>query len=343
MPKHSTILIVKNRALGDSVMGLSAVQYLRTLHPQANIIYAVPQWVAPLYKDVTTEADSIYPLSLKKTLDLWKLFNDLRKMKVTHIHEMHQSGRGAKFFKTIAMLLRVPYTFHNHHLKSGTQILDQGVIKPLIQRDLDGVFSFFGRIVIPHFKEYPPELKMDVKATSSRRVIMGVVATRQTKMWPLQNYKELAKKIANKYPDFQVVIPLSKGTEDLKIKAELEKMGLPERVSIIHIPLSEIPRYFKESAFYIGNDTGLKHIAVAVGIKTYTLFGPEPANEWHPYDEVVHPYFYQEGLTCRTRVHHYCGLDVCDLEKENNMQCLKMFTPEIVLQRLEATYKGFHQ
>jgi heptosyltransferase II len=339
MPKPSTIFLVKNRALGDSVMGLSSVSYLRKLYPQANIIYAVPQWVGPLYKKAQTDADEIYPFSMKGAKDLWKILWDLKKRKVTHIHEMHQSGRGAKFFKIIAFFLGIPYTFHNHHLKSGTKVLDQGVIKPLIQRDLDGVHSFFGSGVAPTYLEFPPVLEVEKKKKLAR-VILGVVATRKTKMWPLENYVQLARLITIKYPEADIVIPLSKGNDDLKIKSELEVLGLPEKAKIQHIPLQELPEFFSESSVYIGNDTGLKHIAVATGLKSYTLFGPEPANEWHPYDHKIHPYFYKEGLACRTRTHHYCGLSVCDLEKDN-MQCLKIFTPEIVLSEVVATYKDF--
>lgn len=340
MREPATIFIVKNRALGDSIMGLSSVQYLRRQYPKANIIYAVPQWVAPLYKEVQTAADSIYPLSLKTLKEVYKVYQDLKKMKVDHIHEMHQSGRGAKVFKLIALFMGIPYTNHNHHLKTGTMVIDQGVIKPLIQRDLDGVFSFLGNGEVPKYLDYPPKILIKNVTKKSPRIVMGVVATRKTKMWPLENYLKLAKLFHDHFPTFQVVIPLSKGQEDQKIKAELESIGLPDNAKIVSLPLAELASYFYESAFYIGNDTGLKHIAVSVGLKSYTLFGPEPANEWHPYNEKEHPYFYQEGLSCRTRTHHYCGLSVCDLDKES-MQCLRVFSPEVVFKELEVTCKDF--
>lgn len=340
MRQPSTILIVKNRALGDSIMGLSSVQYLRKLYPKASIIYAVPQWVAPLYKEVKTDADTIYPLSLKTLGDAYKTYKDLKRMKVEHIHEMHQSGRGAKVFKFISFLMGIPYTAHNHHLKSGTKVIDQGVIKPLIQRDLDGVYSFLGHGDVPGFLSHQPLMRLSAPKNKQARIIMGVVATRKTKMWPLENYVKLARLFQKKFPSFEVVIPLSKGQDDQRIKSELESLGLPDNMKIISLPLAELPSYFSESAFYIGNDTGLKHIAVATGLKSYTLFGPEPANEWHPYDEKVHPYFYKEGLACRTRTHHYCGLSVCDL-KDEYMQCLKVFTPEVVFTTLEVTCKDF--
>lgn len=341
MPSPQTIFIVKNRALGDSIMGLSSVQYLRHLYPKANIIYAVPQWIAPLYQDVQTGADAIYPLSLKNVHDVFTLFDDMMSMKVDYIHEMHQSGRGSKVFKFYALLKGIPYSFHNHHLKGGTKVIDQGVIKSLIQRDLDGVHSFLGTGNPPNYLDWQPQINVNT-SKKYNRLILGVVATRRTKMWPLEYYVRLAKLVCHQFPEFKVVIPLSHSADDKMIKQDLMEFDLPENLSIVHIPLKELPQYFKESAFYVGNDTGLKHLAVAVGIKSYTLFGPEPANEWHPYDPAQHPYFYQQDLECRIRTNHYCGLTVCDL-KDDYMMCMKTFPPETVFEAIAPTCKDFLQ
>lgn len=334
MSKALTILLVKNRALGDSVMGLSAVSYLKLLYPKSNIIYAVPQWITPLYSEVSTSADMIYPLKLSTIGGILKLFKDIKDLKVDHIHEMHQSGRGSKIFKLISLFLKIRYTAHNHHLKTKTGVVDQGVILPLIQRDLDGVFSFLGKGERPKFLEYSPQIGVISATAKNLTIIFGVVATRSTKMWPLANYIELAHLIYKKNPKYQIEIPLSKSNEDKEIKQNLEKLGLPENTSIVEWELKDLPLNFKKASFYIGNDTGLKHLAVAVGIKTYTFFGPEPTNEWHPYSSEVHPYFYQENLSCRTRDLHYCGLSVCDLITEN-MHCLKFFTAKTIFLKIE--------
>jgi ADP-heptose:LPS heptosyltransferase len=43
--------------------------------------------------------------------------------------------------------------------------------------------------------------------------------------------------------------------------------------------------FLNKLRLFIGNDSGLRHMAAALGIKTLTLFGPENPVEWHPYKE----------------------------------------------------------
>jgi heptosyltransferase-2 len=338
MLRQQNIVIVKNRALGDSVMGLGAVSYLRSLFPQKKIIYAVPKWIAPLYNETKTSADIIYPLSLNSLRDIFKVYLDFKKLKVDHIHEMQQSGRGRKFFKLIAFFLGIPYTAHNHHLLIGDKVLDQGIKKPLIQRDLDGIYSFMGSGNVPDYINYEPRFIFDDVITIKPTIIFGVVATRQTKMWPLENFIKLAELINFNFPNMEIVIPLSKSETDIKIKSQLIELGLPNNCNIVQWSLSELPKMFRAASFYLGNDTGLKHIAIASGVKTFTIFGPEPTNEWHPYNELKHPAFYFENLSCRTRNSHFCNLSVCDLQTDN-MLCMKSFSPELIFKSIQATIK----
>lgn len=311
-------------------MGLSTVQYFRDLYPESTIIYGVPQWTKSIFDEVKVACDFIYPMNLGSVNGTLQLWSDLLNFEVDLIHEMHQSGKGAKAFGSYSMLKRIPYSFHNHHLKSGTKIHDQGVIKSIIQRDLDGVYSFYGQEkAYPHFEDYTPQMSV-ADVVSKNQIILGVVATRETKMWPLLHYKKLAELFFEFDSSLQIKIPLSNSKQDSIIKEEIIKLNFPKNTEIVHLPLKELPKFFAGSIAYIGNDTGIKHLAVAVGVSTFTFFGAEPPNEWHPYNIVQHPYFYRDHLPCRTRTHHYCGLSQCDLKSEEFMQCLTKILPETV-------------
>lgn len=327
-----TILIVKYRALGDSVMGLSTISYLRSIYPNSKIYYGVRGWTSALYKNIKTDADEVIPLTIEGISDFFKILKLVKTLKIDHIHELHLSGRSQKIFKLISLVTGVKFTFHDHHKKAG-EVLDQGVIKPLIQRDLDGVYTYLGSGTTPSFLDYEPRFKNNTKNIEStekiKRVILGVVATRETKMWDLENYVKLSNLIKEFDQSIEVVAPLSNSLEDKKIEEKIISCA-GNNIKIVRIPLADIPKYFHESTLYVGNDTGLKHIAIACGIKSFTLFGPEPTLEWHPYNELSHPYFYIDGLDCRTRTAHYCGLNTCD-----SMICMKQITVENVFSKIK--------
>jgi heptosyltransferase II len=321
-------------------MGLSSVTYLRQLYPDAYIIYGVPKWVAPLYKDCETDANEILPLDFSSLRSWWKLWWILKKKSIDTIFEMHLSGRSKKFFDLFSSFNAIYYHFHNHHIgldqSALTEVHDQGKIKPLIQRDLDGVWSTYAKdSKPPHFLNFSPQLKIKNNDESKNQVILGVVATRATKMWPLENYEKLAHLIRER-TDYKVIIPLSDNLVDRNIEKVLLQHGLPENVTILKASISELPTRLSNSKFYIGNDTGLKHLSISLGIKTYTFFGPEPPMEWHPYDPEQHPYFYKQPLECRTKDAHYCGLSECE-----SMICLNEFLPEDIFKSIfESKEKG---
>ena len=323
------IVLVKNRGMGDSIMGLSALSYMRRLFPDKFIAYAIPAWICPLYSVVETDADEIWPLDLnglKGWVKSWEQFKG-----VDIIYEMFQSGRTGTFFRWHRRLNRGSYFYHNHHLKEGPVFRQGNVMLPAIQRDLDGIWTFFAKErewPVPDYRKFVPRMRLH-KSISQREniIILGVVATVDTKIWSLNNYCLLAKSIRKYFPHWRIVIPLA--FSDTECEKELLKLGLPDGVEIMKKELSLLPAFFASAKLYVGNDTGIKHLAVAMGVKTYTLLGPIPPDEFHPYDWNEHPYFFIEDMECRTVSAHFCGLSFCD-----HKSCLENIGVEEVFERI---------
>src|SRR5205814_697880 len=90
------------------------------------------------------------------------------------------------------------------------------------------------------------------------------------------------------------------------------------------LTLRELAAILSEADVFLGNDSGPKHLAVAVGTPTVTLFGPEHPFEWHPYPKERHPYFFMEGLACRkdgqAGMPPWCAVQECVIEEH---KCMK--------------------
>ncbi len=83
------------------------------------------------------------------------------------------------------------------------------------------------------------------------------------KNWPLARYRELAASLDRK------VEWLAGPEEDL---AEARRFG----------DLCELARWLRGTSLYIGNDSGITHLAAAVGVPTLALFGPTDPIRWGP-------------------------------------------------------------
>ena len=58
---------------------------------------------------------------------------------------------------------------------------------------------------------------------------------------------------------------------------------LPDAIDLVgRLTLPEVAACMARCAIFIGNDSGLMHIAAAAGCPTLGLFGPTPANEYGP-------------------------------------------------------------
>lgn len=53
------------------------------------------------------------------------------------------------------------------------------------------------------------------------------------------------------------------------------------------LPLSRVAALLSRSAVYLGNDSGISHLAAACGVRTVALFGPSDDRQWGPRGEKV--------------------------------------------------------
>lgn len=319
------IVVIKNRGLGDCIIGLSSIAYIKKMNPDIPVFYMVPDWVYPVFANLTTPADGILAYNLSTFL----------KIKATKVIELHQRGSSKSTLKLLCKLKKIPYFYHNHNIPQGTFIHDQGVIKSAIQRDLDAIWSILYRgknFAIPYYLDFPPQLALEIQFSKKKQLILGIMSSRLTKLWPRKHYLQLMELLSERFPDYDILIPLSKNKKDkidILSATTLQNSKIPNNCKIIYPAIEELALLISESVLYFGNDSGPKHLAVALNIPSLTLFGPDGPPEWHPYDANKHPYFFIKELVCRQAAgKHYCGLSKCE-----TMDCLKYFSA------LDAYYK----
>lgn len=92
----------------------------------------------------------------------------------------------------------------------------------------------------------------------------------------------------------------------------------------------ELGALLERSALFVGNDSGPKHVAVALGTPTVTIFGPTHPATWHP-PRGPHVAIEAAGLDCL-----HCNANRCPLSEERHLRCMRDVTSERVAQAARA-------
>ncbi len=102
------------------------------------------------------------------------------------------------------------------------------------------------------------------------------------KNWPLANYLELAHHLEE---DWQADIWWLLGPAETALREQLSACVADSRRQhlLTNLPLARLAAYLVNFHRYVGNDSGLSHLAAAVdGPQTYVIFGPSEPLIWAP-------------------------------------------------------------
>ncbi|PZW50423.1 ADP-heptose:LPS heptosyltransferase [Humitalea rosea] len=114
---------------------------------------------------------------------------------------------------------------------------------------------------------------------------LGPTANWVRKVWPAERFLELARRLTA--PDgslagARILVLGGPGAEERTAAAPV-LAGLPGAIDLVGVAsLPEVAAALARCALFVGNDSGLMHLAAAVGVPTIGLFGPTPASEYGP-------------------------------------------------------------
>lgn len=104
-------------------------------------------------------------------------------------------------------------------------------------------------------------------------VLLGIGSSEPYKQWGAANFSALAAALLNQgWPRIALVGGPAEAALADEILSRLKHLA-PRAIKAIGWPLGEVAALCGESAFYVGNDTGVMNIAAAVGIQSFGLFG----------------------------------------------------------------------
>ncbi|MFZ1202088.1 MAG: glycosyltransferase family 9 protein [Desulfobacterales bacterium] len=161
------------------------------------------------------------------------------------------------------------------------------------------------------------------KRRPGHRVLVAPGAGSVKKRWPLAGFLRVAAEL--KARGLTPLVLLGPAEEDLE--GELKKIPEWCRHLVKPATLRDLIGVLESAAGYIGNDSGVSHLAAFLGLPSLVIFGPSDPDRWRPFGDHVH-------LVCATRPCSPCfGTEnkVCRQEGA----CLEDISPDRVLADFE--------
>jgi ADP-heptose:LPS heptosyltransferase len=264
MARAMRILFVTSNRLGDAVLSTGLLDHLLRSEPEARFTIVCGQVAAALFAHMPRREQTIVlekrpwslhwlPLWAKVVGHRWDLVVDIR------------SSGLAWMVPTRRRAVMRPRT--GHKTAQLAEVL--GVTPPPLPvvwpSDADRAFA---AATLP---------------TERPLIALAPTANWPPKMWPVARFAELLRAVAATHlPGAVPVIFAGPGPQEAAVAAALQEL-LPEAINLTGQPtLTQIAACLERAALFVGNDSGLMHVAAASGAPTLGLFGPTPAEEYAP-------------------------------------------------------------
>jgi heptosyltransferase-3 len=114
-------------------------------------------------------------------------------------------------------------------------------------------------------------------------IVLAPTANWAPKVWPPERFAALFQRLAATHISGAVpAIIAGPGEAEAAMAAPLSR-ALPDAIDLVgRLSLPEIAAFLSRSALFVGNDSGLMHLAAASGVPTLGLFGPTNPAEYGP-------------------------------------------------------------
>ena len=271
--QNMKILFVTSTRIGDAVLSTCLLSYLVGKYPGASFTVACGPLPAPLFESVPG-VERVIPIDKKQFsghwLSLWAgvvgtswdLVVDLRASALAWTLRAHsrKTLRSSEAGNAIHRVAELNMLFN---LKSPTA--------PKLWLSKTSVDM--AALIIP----------------SGTSVIgLGVTANWLPKIWPAQNFVSLVSRLAGPdglYPSARIAVF---GAEKERALAQpvLERIVKNQCIDLVgQNDLPTVAACLSNCDLFVGNDSGLMHMAAAVGTPTVGLFGPSPAVRYGPWGD----------------------------------------------------------
>jgi lipopolysaccharide heptosyltransferase II len=289
------VLVIRLRSIGDTVLTTPSLFALRRFLPQAQIDILLEDWVAPVL-DSSDLVDRIITIPRESKTARARIARELRATRYDVVYNLHGGTTATLLTRATGAPHRVGFEqyqyarLHNHLAPSSLKIWQRPVLHSVEQQ-----LALIGWTGVPVTDRPPTRLSVSDGALASVSeklsaagftldegepfALIHPTAAFDTKQWATENFARVTEElVARGLKPIAIVAQHETGVAD-----SLAKQSAAPLLGLSDLTLPEVTSLASRARLFVGNDSGIAHIAAAAGSPCIVIFGSSNIPHWRPW------------------------------------------------------------
>jgi heptosyltransferase-2 len=297
--KTPRILVLRGGAIGDFILTLPAIGELRERWPGAHIeIIGYPHIIELAHG--RGYADGVRSIEAKAMAGFFVPHGTLDESLAEYFRS---------FNLVVSYLFDPDRVFAENVRRCGVKQVVEGSPRPSDRHAAEHYCGPLESLAIyvkrPMPRLYPSEADRAVAAAflaeAGDRPLVAVHpgSGSERKNWPVEKFAAVSRWMVDEMAAELVVVEGE--ADELTVGRWAEALGKREFFRARGLKLVELAAVLERCAVFLGNDSGISHMAAAVGTPTVALFGPASSTIWEPLGNRVRVVKFGESDTTEAR------------------------------------------
>jgi lipopolysaccharide heptosyltransferase II len=311
------VLVVRLRSIGDCVLTTPSLFALRRFLPHAQIDILLEDWVAPVL-DGSNLINRVISIAPGSTTARARLARELRAARYDVVYNLHGGTTATLLTRATGAKQRVGFAhyqyarLHNQIAPSSLEIWQRPTLHSVEQQ-----LALIGWTGVPVTDRPATRLAITDTARSSVSeklraaglanedqplALIHPAAAFDTKQWAAENFARVVEELTNRgLTPIAIVSP-----KERRVLESVVAQTTARVISLSDLSLPEVTALAARSRLFVGNDSGIAHIANAAGAPCVVIFGSSNVAHWRPWTTSPHEVV-REEMPCQPCHGYFCA------------------------------------
>ena len=259
------ILVISSNLIGDSILSTGIIKYFIDLNPNSKLTLIVGPSAAQVYKNFPNLNKIIIINKQKFELHWLKIWKKCFFSKWDVIIDFRSSLISFFLISRKSYIFKHSYDMHKIHQLTNFFKL-QNIAYPVIYNN-----------------EIEEKIAKNILLSGNQYIVIAPGGNWFPKIWPIESFNKLLCKLLDINKNIYFILIGSKNEKKLFKKDLIKNIDEKKVIDLMGENITQTYSFIKKSNLFIGNDSGLMHLAAASNISTIGLFGPTNDKLYAPF------------------------------------------------------------